>query len=236
MHHPVDQRDTNAVHGRARELTVLHRLAHALVDRGTEALRDDAADDLVDVLVFRLARAVLHRRDEDLAVAELTATARLLLVPVPGARLLANRLLVRHPRWMQLDRDVEAALQTVDRDLDLHLRQPGDELLAGLRVAPERDRRVFLREAPQAGRHLLLVALRLRRDREAHDRLGEVDVRRLDRDFVIDEHVAGDDVLQLRDGAEVADAERVDRLVVLAVQKQDLPEALLRVRARIDEG
>ncbi len=60
-------------------------------------------------------------------------------------------------------------------------------------------------------------------------------MRRLDRHLVVDEHVAGHDVLQLRHRAQVADAERLDRLAVLAVQEQDLPEALLRVRARIDE-
>ena len=60
-------------------------------------------------------------------------------------------------------------------------------------------------------------------------------MRRLDRNLVIDEHVAGHDVLELRHGAEVADAERLDRRVLLAVQQEDLAEPLLRVRARIDE-
>src|SRR5581483_9114193 len=109
------------------------------------------------------------------------------------------------------------------------------ELLGRLRVAPKREGRVLLREAPEPLPHLLLVALRLRRDREAHDGLREVDVRRLDGDLVVEEHVARDDVLQLRNRSEVADAERLDRLALLAVQQEDLPEPLLRVRARVDE-
>src|SRR5207302_8167605 len=128
------------VHGRACKLAVLHRLADALVDRGPEALRDDAADDLVDELVLRLPLAVLHRLDQDLAVAELPTAAGLPLVPVAGARLLADRLLVRDARGVQFDGDVEAAVEPVDGDLVLHLCQPGDELLAGLRIPPERDR------------------------------------------------------------------------------------------------
>src|SRR5205823_13149732 len=43
------------------------------------------------------------------------------------------------------------------------------------------------------------------------------------------------DVLELRDGAEVADAESLDRLGVLALQREHLSQPLLRVRARIDE-
>ena len=136
---------------------------------------------------------------------------------------------------MQLDVDVEAGVEPVDRDLDLHLREAREELLAGLRIAAHDQSRILLVKAAETGRHLLLVALRLRGDREAHHRLGEVDVRRLDRNLVVDEHVARDDVLELRDGAEIADAERVDRLGVLAVQEQHLAEPLLRVRARVDE-
>jgi hypothetical protein len=64
--------------------------------------------------------------------------------------------------------------------------------------------------------------------------LGEVDVRRLDRDLVVDEHVARDDVLELRHRAEIADAERVDGLGVLALQKSTWPSAPSQ-RARVDE-
>jgi hypothetical protein len=103
---------------------VLHRLAHALVDGRTVALGDDAADDLVHELVAELAVLGGQRLEHDRAVAELAAPAGLLLVAVPRPGLLADRLLVRHARRMELDVDVEARLQPVDRDLDLHLREP----------------------------------------------------------------------------------------------------------------
>ena len=50
---------------------------------------------------------------------------------------------------MQLDLDAEAALQPVDRDLDVHLREPGEELLAGLLVATHEERRVLLGQAAE---------------------------------------------------------------------------------------
>ena len=135
MLHPVDEQHADALDRRARELAVLHRLAHALVDGRPVALGDDAADDLVDELVAELAVLRRQRLEHDRAVAELAAAAGLLLVAVPRARLLADRLLVRHARRVELDLDVEARVEPVDRDLDLHLREAGEELLAGLRVA-----------------------------------------------------------------------------------------------------
>ena len=160
----VDELDANALHRRARELAVVHRLLDPLVHGGTEALRDDAADDLVDELVL----AVAGRRDDDVAVAELPATAGLLLVAAVRARLAANRLAVRDARRMQLDVDAEAPLRALERDLDVHLAHPGEDLLARLLVATQAQRRILLGEATDRGRDLLLVALRLRRDREAH--------------------------------------------------------------------
>src|SRR4029079_17840192 len=98
-----------------------------------EPLRDHAALDLVDEL--ELALAVAERLDLDVAVAELAPPARLLLVAPVGLGRLADRLLVRHARRLEVDLDPEARLQPVDHDLDVHLRQPGDDLLARLLVA-----------------------------------------------------------------------------------------------------
>ena len=125
---------------------MLHRLLDALVDGGPEALRDDAADDLVDELV---ALVPVERLEHDLAVAELAAAAGLLLVAALRARLLADRLEVRDARLVQLDVDAEAPLEPLDRDLDVHLREAGEQLLAGLLVAAEVERRVLLGEAAQ---------------------------------------------------------------------------------------
>ena len=44
MLHAVDEQDADALHRRAGELAVLHRLANALVDGRPVPLGDDAAD------------------------------------------------------------------------------------------------------------------------------------------------------------------------------------------------
>ena len=143
-----------------------------------------------------------------MAVAELAAATGLLLVAVPGARLLPDRLEVRHARLVQVDVDAEAALRPLERDLDVHLAHAGEDLLARLRIAAQLERRVLLGEALDRRGDLLLLALDLRRHGEAHHRLGEAEARRLDVDLPVDEEVAGLDVLQLRDGADVTLAER----------------------------
>src|SRR5207247_5410918 len=99
---------------------VLHRLLDPLVDRGTEALRDHAADDLVHELV---ADAFLDRLEDDRGVAVLPAAAGLLLVLALGAGLGADRLQVRDARLVQVDLDAETALPPVDRNLAGYLAQ-----------------------------------------------------------------------------------------------------------------
>ena len=98
---------------------MLHCLLDALVDRRAKALWNDTADDLVDELVALVA---VKRLELDHAVPELTAAAGLFLVPTLCAALLADRLEVRHAGLVQLDLDVEAALEPVDGNLDVHLR------------------------------------------------------------------------------------------------------------------
>ena len=133
--------------------------------------------------------------------------------------MLPDRLQVRDALLAELDVDAEAALQPLDGDLDVHLAHAGEELLARLLVAAQVQRRILLGEAAEGSRHLLLVALRLRRDREAHHGLGEGDRRQLDLPFRIEEDVAGHRLLQLRDRADVALAERLRLHVLLALEQ-----------------
>ena len=84
-----------------------------------------------------------------MAVAELAAAPGLLLVASVRLGRAADRLLVRHARRLQVDLYPEAAPQPVDDHLDMHLREAGDDLLPGLRVTVQIDRRVLFLEAPQ---------------------------------------------------------------------------------------
>ena len=86
-----------------------------------------------------------------LAVGELAAAARLLLVAGVGLGGLADRLHVGHLRRLQRDLGPEALLHPLDDDLDVDLGQPGDDLLARLRVAVDVERRVLLAQPADRG-------------------------------------------------------------------------------------
>ena len=114
-------------------------------------------------------------------------------------------------------------MEALDRHLDVHLREAGEQLLAGALVASEDERRVLLGKAAQRRGRLVLVALRLRRDGEAHHRLGEVDRRQVDGALRIEQEIAGVRLLQLGDGADVALAELGRRGVLLALEHSSWP-------------
>src|SRR5205823_9783233 len=169
----------------------------ALVDSRPEPLRDHAAADLVHELVV----SVRDRRHDDVAVAELAAPAGLLLVAAVGTRLAPDRLAVRHARLMELDVHSEPSLRALESNLDVHLAHPREDLLARLLVAVQVKRRVLFGEPANRGRHLLLVALRLGGDGEAHHGLGEAELRSLDGDLLVREQIPGLRLLELRDSS-----------------------------------
>ena len=209
-----------------------HRLLDALVDCRPEPLRDDAADDLVHELVTLVTGP---RLEHDLAVAELPASAGLLLVAGPRTRLGANRLQIRDAWLRELHVDPEAAMQTLDGDFHVHLREAGEQLLARALVSPQHQRRILLGEPAQRRCGLVLVALCLRRDGEAHHGLREVDLRELDGALGLEQQVARLRLLELRDRADVALRELALRRVLLSLQQQELAEALLRMGAHVRE-
>ena len=77
----VEARDLHVDDGEAEHAALLHRLVHALLDRGDELAGDRAADDLVDELE---AAAALERLDAHERDAELPVAAGLLLVLALG--------------------------------------------------------------------------------------------------------------------------------------------------------
>ena len=227
----VEQPHAHALDRIAGEHARLHRLAHALLDRRDERARDHAALDLVDELE---ALADRQRLDLDVAVAELTATARLLLVAPVRARATADRLLVGHARRLERDLDAEAIAKPVDDHFDVHLGEPGHDLLAGLLVAMQVDRRVLLLQATQRGEHLLLVAPALRLDRERHHRRGQLQARHLDRLVARRKPVARAGLLELGHRADVAGPELLHVDGLLAREHDQLADPLLDVGARVE--
>ena len=170
---------------------------------------------------------VRERLDLDVAVPELAAPARLLLVAPVRLGGAADRLLVGHAWGLQRDLHPEALAQTVDDHLHVHLREARHDLLAGLRVAVQVDRGVLLLQAAQRGEHLLLLPPALRLDRERHHRRGQLQRGQLDRLVAGRQPVARAGLLELRHRPDVARAELLDVHHLLAREPQQLPDPLL---------
>ena len=174
----VDEPDADALDRRAGELAVRHRLLDALVDRRPEALRDHAADDLVDELVADVALAAARSRSGSRRTgrgrrsASCSGPAR--APPCGSSRRTARAAGAARPRR----RSGSSAGRPRPR------RASGSSPRAAARRSAGRGGAASVGSSSarrrSALRDLVLVALRLRRDREAHHRLGEVELRQLD--------------------------------------------------------
>ena len=210
---------------------LLHGLLHALLDGGDESRGDHPALDGVYELE---PCARLERLDLDVAVPELATTAGLLLVAPVSLGRLSDGFLIGHARRLELDLDAEARAQPLDDHLDVHLRETGDDLLAGLLVAVQIDRRILLLEAPERCEDLVLVSLALGLDRERHHRRRQPDLRHLHRLVARGKPIAGFRLLELRHRADVTRTEVSRMTGLVALEGDQRPNALLGVSARVE--
>src|SRR5438093_13698118 len=118
-----------------------------------------------------------------------------LYLPSLGASL--HGLLVGNARRQQVHVDVVLPLHALDDHLHMQAADTRDQELLGLRVEVVVDRRVLFGDARQRVRDLVLVAARLGLDRERDRRLGERDLRQLERLRLLGERVARLRLLQL---------------------------------------
>src|SRR2546425_3658347 len=152
--------------------------------------------------------------------------------------LAADTFAVHDDRRARRHGDLVVVLDAVDRDLEVELAHPGDQVLARLLVDLDLDTRIRLREQPERLDELRQVRRRLRFDGDRHDRVGVVDdlLERL-HVLVVADGRAGDRVLQADDRDDIAGIDLVhgnpvraddhrDRLRALGFRHADHPELL----------
>src|SRR5438552_9429397 len=173
-----------------------------------------APDRLDDLLLERL----------DLHVEPVVLVRRLAFERAPFA---ADALAVDDDRRAGRDRDLVVVLDAVDRDLEMELAHPGDQVLARLLVDLDLDARIRLREEPQGLDELRQIGRRLRFDRDRHDGVGIVDdlLERL-HVLVVADGGAGDRIFQPDDRDDIAGVDLVDRNPVRAHDHRDGLRAL----------
>ena len=167
----VVDRDLDVDHRIARDDAVVHSLAHAVLDRVDELLRNDTADNLV---LECEAFARLLRRELEPAMTILAMTARLTDKLAFRLCRLADRFAVRNLRIADIAVDLEFAQHAVNDDFQMKLAHARDDRLTRLLVRAHTERRIFFRQLLQGDAHLLLIVLRLRLDRNRNDWVGEL--------------------------------------------------------------
>src|SRR6478735_830951 len=231
----VEDRRLDADHRVPGEDAVLHGIAETGIDRGDVLARDAATRDLVLELVDLVALD-LERLDRELDLRELAGPTGLLLVRVV---VLLDRALdglaVRDLGLAHVGLDVELALHAVDQDVEVELAHALDDRLTGLLVLLRTEGRVLFGELLDRRAELLLVGLGLRLDGDLDDGLGEG--HRLEDDLVlrIAERVARGGVLEADDRVDVTGGDRGDRVLLVGVHLEDLPDALLLGLRRVED-
>src|SRR3954470_13203196 len=229
----VDERHADVDDRVARAHAVGERLLDALLDGGDELGRHGAAADLRDE-VEALAGRRLDVDVDDAVLARAAGLADEAALDLLGRA--ADGLAVGDLRPADVRLDVELAAHAVDQHLEVQLAHARDLGLAGLLVRLDLEGRVLLGEAAEGDRHLLLVGLRLRLDRDLDDRLGELDRLELDRRVGGGQRVAGDDLLDADARGDVAGVDARDLLAVVRVHHEDAPDALRAARVDVQDA
>jgi hypothetical protein len=112
---------------------------------------------------------------------------------------------------------------------------PAKESSGRCRVGLDAQGRVLGDEALERGAHLFLVGLRIRLDGHRDDGLGEGRRLEADVEILVAQRVAGDDVLDADDRADVARVGDVDLLALDGAHEHEAGDALGAAGARIVE-
>src|SRR5918995_837909 len=219
-------------HGIAGDVPPSHRLDDPLLHRGDELARDGAAHDAVLELEARTAG---QRGELDPRVAELAPATGLLLVAALGLGRARDRLHKGYLRRPCLDLDPVAVLDALQRELDVHLGEPGQDVLARSLGALQLERRILIDHAPYRVEDLLLLTACLGADSEGRRRLGKLDRFERHRLLGLAKGVEGRRIAELGDGDDVPCDGLVYRLALLADKVRDASKSLSRIGTWVGE-
>ena len=229
----VDELDLHVDDRVAEDPTGRHGFLDALLHGRDIGPRDGTTDDLVDELE---PASTGHGLDVDDAYAELTVSARLLLVlALDVGRRAVDRLAVRHPHVLGVDVDTELARQLLEGDLKMRLAGSPQDRLVRLLVAIDDERAVFLLQPVERVGQLVLVGLRAGEDGRRQDGRRVRDGLDRHRLALRGQGVTGGGGGQLRDGADVAGGHLGQLLLLLAPKGEQAVKTLVGARARVPQ-
>lgn len=212
----------------------LHGVLDSVVDARDVLPRHPTTGHLVDELVHHTVDN-FQRLDADLDLGVLPGSTRLLLVrEVVLQHGLTDGLAVGHLRLADVRLDLELAAHAVHQDVQVELAHAGDDRLAGLVVLLDLEGGVLLGQLLDGDTELFLVTLGLRLDCNRDHRVREG--HRLQDDLVrrVAQGLTGGGVLEADERVDVTRARLVDRVLLVGVHLEELPDALLLALGGVD--
>src|SRR5579864_726253 len=199
---------TEIDHGVSGQEAVLGGLEYPLFNCRDIVLGNRTAENLVDELELGTAREGLHA---DPAVTELAVAAGLLFMTSLDIGFAADGFPIRDFGRLEGHVDAVAFFQTADNDLDMLLAAATQKELFGLRIAKEAQGLIFFQDAVDGVTHAVLVLPRLGFDGEGDRGFGQLDGRIFNGRTLVRQSIAGEGVLELGHGANIARVEFGDR-------------------------
>jgi len=187
-----NQRDAKIHDGVAGDNAFGRRFLNPFVNRRAVLGGNNAADDFIHELIARAAR---QRLDIDRAIAELTASAGLLLVTTLNVGLAFDGFQIGDFRRVQIDFNAEFSSHFFNVDFNMHLAHSGENHLLGLGIAGEDDGRVFFRQAVNRGSDFILIPPGFRLHGKRHDRRRNGDFFKNNGVFLVAQRVSRDGFL-----------------------------------------
>ncbi len=204
---------------------LLYALGETLLNRRIVVLRDSAADDFDRELV-RL-RHVAARLEAHLDVTVLAVSAGLLLVLAFDVGFLADRLAESDLRLGEIDVDFVAFFQLALDDLELLVADTVEQGLTVRGVIFNAEALVFRRQLGEGGSDLVFFTLLDGFVALHRVRCGDPGLCKCNRSRLGRQGIAGGDVTELRESADIAGEELRNFLGLVADHHVELAEALV---------
>ena len=223
----------NVDHGESRQRSLLAGLLDALFDRRNQSFGNRSPDDLV----FELeARGSWQRFNVDVADAVHTRAARLLLeLAFDVGELRRDRLAIRNLGCLEMDLEIEHAMQFLDGRADVQLAHARQQELTGRVVPANVQRRVFFGELAERNEDLFIFFSAPRLDRIRNYAAGNFQFVKMNAALFIGEHMPGVDVLELCHGDDVPGPRFCDFHVLLSLEQHQLADPEFFTRGRIHD-
>ena len=214
----------------SRQVTASSGVLDSLFYRRNVVLGDCPAENVVHEFKLCAARQWFHL---DLAVAELSVTAGLLLVTALHVGAPTNGLAIRHLRRFQIHFGVIALLHLRNGHFDVLLPCAGDQELLSLRIAEEAQHGVFFHQLVDTGTQFVFVGTGLGLNGKCDRRFRQPDFGILDGRRLIAQSVSGQSVFQFRDRANITGVQLGDRHSSFSLHDGNVRQLLLRIASEI---